>query len=86
MGNARPTLYVGVTDDLVKRVFEHKNDLADGFTRRYGLHDLLYYELFNDIIDAINREKQLKHWNREWKLKLIKEFNPEFKDLYSTIL
>lgn len=86
MGNARPTLYVGVTSDLVQRVYEHKNDLVEGFTHKYALHDLLYYEIFNNINDAIEREKQLKHWNREWKLKLIKEFNPEFKDLYESLL
>ena len=86
MGNDRPSLYIGVTSNLIKRVFEHKNNLADGFTKDYKLHDLLYYEIFEDITEALRREKQLKHWNKEWKLKLIKQFNPEFKDLYSMII
>ena len=86
MGNEKPTLYIGVTSNLIKRVYEHKNELADGFTKQYQIHDLLYFEVFEDISEAINREKQIKKWNRAWKLKLIKEFNPEFKDLYSTIV
>ena len=86
MGNQRPTLYIGVTNDLVRRVYEHKQGLADGFTRKYGLHKLLYFEEFVSIEDAIVREKQLKHWNREWKLELIRKLNPALKDLYPEIV
>lgn len=86
MGNERPSLYIGVTSNLIKRVYEHKNHLIEGFTSNYNLHDLLYYEVFEDITAAIKREKQIKHWNRNWKLRLIKKFNPEFKDLYARIV
>jgi len=86
MGNDRPTLYIGVTSDLIKRVYEHKQGVADGFTKKYSLKKLLYYESFDNIEDAIQREKQLKHWNRDWKLQLIKEKNPELNDLYGAIL
>ena len=86
MGNERPTLYIGVTSDLVKRVYEHKHKIVEGFTSIYNLNILLYYEVFDHIEDAIKREKQLKKWNREWKINLIKTKNPEFKDLYSVIL
>jgi putative endonuclease len=86
MGNERPTLYIGVTNNLMKRVYEHKQGIVDGFTKKYGLKNLLYYETFSFIKDAINREKQLKHWNREWKLNLIKTMNPILKDLYSKIV
>ncbi len=79
-------LYVGVTSDLVKRVYEHKNKLVDGFTKKYNVSILLYYELFNDVEKAIKREKQLKNWHREWKLNLIKRKNPELRDLYIEIL
>jgi len=75
------TIYIGVTSDLVKRVWEHKNDLLDGFTKRYGVHRLVYYELHADMLSAIAREKHLKKWNRAWKLQLIEEKNPEWKDL-----
>lgn len=80
------TLYTGVTSDLVKRVWEHKNDLADGFTKKYGVHMLVYFELHGDMMAAITREKQVKKWNRKWKLRLIEEKNPQWKDLYETIL
>lgn len=86
LGNSRPTLYIGVTNDLVRRVWEHREGLADGFTKKYGLKKLLYFEQFSYVEDAIKREKQLKHWNREWKLNLIKETNSELKDLYSSII
>lgn len=86
IGNSRPTLYIGVTNNLVRRVYEHKNNLTDGFTKKYKLHKLLYFENFNNIKDAIAREKQLKHWNREWKLELIKILNPTFKDLYLSLI
>jgi putative endonuclease len=80
------TLYTGVTSDLVKRVYEHKNDLADGFTKEYQIHHLVYFELHADMIAAITREKQIKKWNRAWKLGLIEKNNPEWKDLYETII
>ena len=85
MGNERPTLYIGVTNNLVKRAFEHKNGITGGFTKRYRLNKLLYFEEFRWVEDAILREKQLKHWNREWKLELIRKTNPSFKDLYSDL-
>jgi putative endonuclease len=86
VGNDRPTLYIGVTNNLRKRIYEHRQGFVDGFTKKYHLKKLLYYELFIDPGNAIVREKQLKHWNREWKLDLIKKMNPEFKDLYQKIL
>ena len=86
MGNTRPTLYIGVTNDLKRRVYEHKKGAVEGFTKKYGLKKLLHFELHNEIKEALLREKQLKHWNREWKLKLIKEFNPNFKDLYYEVI
>lgn len=86
MGNQRPTLYIGVTNNLVRRVYEHKNGLDTGFTKRYSLNKLLYFEVFKWVEDAISREKQLKHWNRKWKLELIQKTNPTLKDLYSEIL
>jgi putative endonuclease len=79
------TLYIGVTSDLVKRVWEHKNDLADGFTKEYQVHTLVYYELHGEMLAAITREKQLKKWNRAWKLKLIEQGNPQWRDLWSDI-
>ncbi|OGZ33775.1 MAG: GIY-YIG nuclease [Candidatus Portnoybacteria bacterium RBG_13_41_18] len=79
------TLYIGVTSDLKKRVYEHKNDLIEGFTKKYQIHMLVYYEQTNDIESAIRREKQLKKWNRKWKLKLIEENNPDWKDLYDEL-
>jgi len=75
------TLYIGVTSDLAKRVWEHKNDSVDGFTKRYGVHRLVYYELHADMMSAITREKQLKKWNRAWKLELIESENPGWNDL-----
>ena len=79
------TLYVGVTSDLAKRVWEHKNEVADGFTKKYGLKNLVYFEVFDDAENAILREKKLKRWKREWKLELIEEDNPRWLDLYETI-
>jgi len=79
------TLYIGVTNNLMKRVYEHKKDLADGFTKKYNVHKLVYYEQTSDIDSAINREKQLKKWNRKWKLKLIEEGNPKWEDLYNDL-
>jgi len=80
------TLYVGVTSDLGKRVWEHKNDLVEGFTKRYGVHQLVYYELHEEIVSAIRREKQIKKWNRSWKLELIKKQNPEWRDLWDGVV
>ena len=75
------SLYIGVTSNLQKRVWEHKNEVVKGFTEKYNVNKLVYYELTDSIETAINREKQLKRWHREWKINLIKEMNPEFKDL-----
>ena len=74
-------LYTGVTNDLIRRIFEHKNKLLEGFTKKYNLRKLVYYEATNDIEGAINREKQLKNWHRDWKINLIDQFNPDWKDL-----
>jgi putative endonuclease len=79
------TLYVGVTNDLVRRVWEHKADAVEGFTRRYSVHQLVWYEVAATPLAAITREKQLKKWNRAWKLRLINQMNPEWKDLYDEI-
>lgn len=79
------TLYTGVTSDLVRRVWEHKQDKVDGFTKRYGVHRLVYYEAHDDIRDAIVREKRIKKWNRQWKLELIEASNPNWHDLYDEL-
>ncbi len=81
MANNRPTLYIGVTNNLERRVFEHKNGIIPGFSSQYGLSKLVYFEETNDIESAIHREKRLKHWNRQWKLDLIEKFNPKYLDL-----
>ena len=75
------TFYIGVTSNLQKRVWEHKNKVVEGFTKKYNVDRLVYYELTEDVESAINREKQLKRWHRQWKINLIKEMNPDFKDL-----
>jgi putative endonuclease len=75
------TLYIGMTDDLNRRVYEHKHDTNDGFSKQYHVHTLVYYEACGDVYQAIVREKQLKKWNRKWKLRLIENFNPTWKDL-----
>ena len=80
------TLYIGVSSNLAKRVYEHKNNLADGFTKKYKVHNLVYYEQGGDAVSAITREKQLKKWNRDWKVRLIEKTNPQWKDLYEEIL
>ena len=86
MSNRRNgVLYVGVTTDLLKRSFQHREGLIDGFTKRYGLKLLVYYEVFDDVRNAIQREKNMKHWLRAWKVRLIHGFNPEWKDLYETL-
>ncbi len=82
----RTVLYTGITSNLVKRVYEHKNNLVKSFSQKYYLHDLLYYEVFEDPSLAIEREKQIKGWSRKKKDKLIIEFNPNLKDLYEEIL
>ncbi len=80
------TLYIGVTSNLHQRVWEHKNDLVEGFTRKCGVHMLVYCELHASMVDAITREKQMKKWNRAWKLKLIEEHNPDWRDLYDDVV
>jgi len=80
------TLYVGVTSDLVKRVWEHRNNLAEGFTKRYGVHQLVWYELHASMDSAIQREKRLKGWKRKWKVQLIESTNPNWRDLYPMII
>jgi len=80
------TLYVGVTNDLVRRVYEHKNDFVDGFTKRYGVHLLVYYESTSEVASAIQREKQIKKWNRAWKIELIERVNQDWKDLYNELV
>ena len=80
------TLYIGVTNNIIKRVYEHKNDLTEGFTKKYQIHSLVYYETTIDVNSAILREKQLKKWNRIWKINLINKFNPEWKDLYEKLI
>ncbi len=78
---SQTSFYIGVTGNLQKRVWEHKNKVVDGFTKKYNVDRLVYYELTDSVDAALNREKQLKRWHREWKINLIKEMNPEFKDL-----
>ncbi len=78
------TLYVGVTSDLSRRVWEHKEGLTPGFTSEYGVVRLVWYEAYGDISDAILREKRVKRWRRAWKLRLIEESNPQWRDLYET--
>lgn len=80
------TLYVGVTSNLVKRVWEHKNDCAQGFTKQYGTHMLVWFELHDTMENAIRREKQIKKWQRSWKFNLINRFNPNWHDLYEHLL
>lgn len=82
----RGTLYVGVTSDLVKRVWEHKSDAVEGFTRKYGVHTLVYFEMHTEMVAAIQREKQLKKWNRLWKIELIEQQNPTWRDLYPELV
>jgi putative endonuclease len=80
------TLYVGVTSDLIKRVYEHKSDMVDGFTKRYAVHDLVYFEIVDDVETAIAREKQIKRWNRKWKVRVIEKMNRDWRDLYPDLL
>jgi len=80
------TLYIGVTSNLIKRVWEHKNDFSDGFCRKYSVHKLVYYELLDTITEAIRREKQLKKWRRQWKLELVEKRNPNWNDLWDDLV
>ena len=79
------TLYVGVTSDLVKRVWEHRNDIVEGFTSQYGVHRLVYFEMCDNMEQAILREKRIKKWNRAWKIALIEEQNSTWVDLWATL-
>ena len=79
------TLYIGVTNDIVRRAFEHREGLVPGFTKKYRIKTLVYFETFEDIGFAIEREKRLKKWNRAWKLELIEKLNPDWHDLYETL-
>jgi putative endonuclease len=85
-GKRNGTLYIGVTNNLAKRVSEHKKDLVEGFTKKYQVHELVYFEQISDVKAAIQRETQLKRWKRDWKLKLIESVNPEWKDLYGNLI
>ena len=79
------TLYIGVTSNLLKRVWEHRNSLVEGFTERHGIHHLVWYELHDNMESAIQREKRLKEWKRRWKLELIESMNPDWEDLCQSI-
>jgi putative endonuclease len=79
------TLYIGVTSALAQRVWQHKNSVVPGFTEKYNVINLVYYEMHRDAESAINREKQLKKWNRTWKIRLIEKQNPEWRDLYDEV-
>lgn len=85
-GKRGGTLYTGVTSLLAERTWQHKNDVFDGFTKRYGVHRLVWFEEWSDIGDAIQREKQIKGWNRAWKIRLIERVNPEWIDLFSALI
>jgi putative endonuclease len=78
-------LYIGVTSDLVKRVWEHRESFVDGFTKKYAIKLLVWFEVHDDILAAITREKQLKKWNRDWKVNLVQALNPQWRDLYADI-
>lgn len=80
------TLYIGVTNNLIKRIYEHQQGLVEGFTKKYNIKHLVYYEIANDINNAIEREKKLKKWNRAWKIELIEKDNPSWKDLYLKLI
>ncbi|MEH6509555.1 GIY-YIG nuclease family protein [Halopseudomonas aestusnigri] len=79
------TLYIGVTSNLLKRVWEHRNGVVSGFTQRYRIHQLVYFEQAADMLSAISREKQLKRWKRQWKINLIEQSNPAWDDLYTRL-
>ena len=87
MASARNgTLYIGITSDLARRAYEHKEGLIKGFTRKYRVHTLVYYEEHVDVHEAIAREKLVKKWRRDWKLRMIERLNPEWKDLYDDLV
>ncbi len=86
LSNKSKTLYIGVTDDLVRRHYEHKNKLIEGFTKKYNISVLVYFETFSSIDHAIKREKQLKNWHRQWKINLIESKNKEWNDLSEEII
>ena len=79
------TLYIGITSNLKNRIFQHKEKMFEGFTKKYGIDKLIYFEQTEDVQSALRREKQLKKWNRDWKLRLIEEKNPQWKDLYDEL-
>ena len=80
------TLYIGVTNDLIKRVWGHKNNAVEGFTQKYNVHTIVYYEIAAEVESAIIREKQMKKWRRQWKIELIEKNNPEWEDLYYSLI
>lgn len=80
------TLYIGVTSNLPHRIWQHKNALVEGFTRKYAVHCLVYYEMHECMLEAIQREKQLKKWNRQWKINLIEKVNPPWRDLWEEVI
>jgi putative endonuclease len=80
------TLYLGVTNDLGRRIYEHKNNLVEGFSKKYEIHRLVYFEVCEDVRAAIQREKNMKKWKRQWKIELIEKNNPDWKDLYHQIV
>lgn len=80
------TLYIGVTSDLLKRIWEHKNNMVEGFTKHYGVHQLVWYELHDSMESAIEKENRLKGWKRKWKLDLIERENADWRDLYPALL
>ena len=82
----RGTLYIGITNNLARRLWEHKQGLVEGFTKKYGVHKLVCYEIFARAADAIQREKRLKKWNRSWKIELIESRNPRWEDLSRTVM
>jgi putative endonuclease len=82
----RGTLYIGVTSDLIKRVWQHKNHLIPGFTRKYNVSLLVWYEVHSEMLSAIAREKRIKEWHRQWKIELIEALNPEWRDLFGDVL
>ena len=85
LSSKNKVLYYGMTNELSRRIYEHKNGLIDGFTKKYNVHNLVYFEIQKDLESAIKREKQLKNWHRQWKINLIESKNKEWKDLYSEI-
>ncbi|MDD2565209.1 MAG: GIY-YIG nuclease family protein [Candidatus Gracilibacteria bacterium] len=82
LASNKETLYIGITNDIIRRIYEHKNKLVEGFTCKYNIDKLVYLEETNNIESALKREKQLKRWKREWKIELINSINPTWKDLY----